>query len=89
MLAEVEKLKKQMSANSTMLPLNIECFMDDKDVHGQMKRQDMESICAELFDRVERCLRSCLEQSSNYFNTYQILSLLLYTYIYIFCRITA
>lgn len=35
---EVEKLKKQMSANSTRLPLNIECFMDDKDVHGDMKR---------------------------------------------------
>jgi hypothetical protein len=36
--AEVEKLKKQMSANSTTLPVNIECFMDDKDVHGDMKR---------------------------------------------------
>lgn len=35
---EVEKLKKQMSANSTRLPLNIECFMDDKDVHGDMNR---------------------------------------------------
>jgi molecular chaperone DnaK (HSP70) len=35
---EVEKLKKQMSANSTTLPMNIECFMDDKDVHGDMKR---------------------------------------------------
>lgn len=38
LLAEVEKLKKQMSANSTMLPINIECFMDDKDVRGEMKR---------------------------------------------------
>lgn len=36
--AEVEKLKKQMSANSTKLPMNIECFMDDKDVHGDLKR---------------------------------------------------
>jgi heat shock protein len=36
--AEVEKLKKQMSANSTKLPMNIECFMDDKDVHADMKR---------------------------------------------------
>ena len=35
---EVEKLKKQMSANSTKLPMNIECFMDDKDVHADMKR---------------------------------------------------
>lgn len=38
LLTEVEKLKKQMSANSTTLPINIECFMDDKDVRGEMKR---------------------------------------------------
>jgi molecular chaperone DnaK (HSP70) len=35
---ECEKLKKQMSANATTLPMNIECFMDDKDVYGTMKR---------------------------------------------------
>lgn len=38
LLTEVDKLKKQMSANSTKLPLNIECFMEDKDVHCDMKR---------------------------------------------------
>nr|UNE55961.1 heat shock 70 kDa protein cognate 4 [Paroster macrosturtensis] len=63
LLAEVEKLKKQMSANSTMLPLNIECFMDDKDVHALMKREEMEHLCTDLFHRVEICLRNCLEQS--------------------------
>ncbi|XP_033195781.1 heat shock protein 70Cb isoform X1 [Bombus vancouverensis nearcticus] len=63
LLAEVEKLKKQMSANSTMLPLNIECFMDEKDVHGEMKRADMEAMCAHLFKRVESTLRRCLEDS--------------------------
>jgi heat shock protein len=41
LLTEVEKLKKQMSANSTRLPMNIECFMNDKDVHGDMKRLAM------------------------------------------------
>lgn len=61
--AEVEKLKKQMSANSTKLPMNIECFMDDKDVHGDMKRVDMEELCAHLFQRVEKTLRKCLEES--------------------------
>ena len=35
---ECEKLKKLMSANSTPIPLNIECFMDDKDVSGRMDR---------------------------------------------------
>ncbi|XP_014280439.1 heat shock 70 kDa protein 4 [Halyomorpha halys] len=63
LLTEVEKLKKQMSANSTNLPLNIECFMDDKDVHGDMKRADMEGLCAHLFHRVELCLKKCFEDS--------------------------
>ncbi|XP_053598001.1 97 kDa heat shock protein [Microplitis demolitor] len=63
LLAEVEKLKKQMSANSTKLPINIECFMDEKDVHGDMKREDMETICHHLFKRVEAVLKKCLHDS--------------------------
>ena len=35
---ECEKLKKLMSANSTPIPINIECFMEDKDVTGKFKR---------------------------------------------------
>lgn len=35
---ECEKLKKLMSANSSDLPLNIECFMNDIDVSGRMNR---------------------------------------------------
>lgn len=66
LLAEVEKLKKQMSANSTTLPLNIECFMDEKDVHGEMKRADMEELCAHLFQRVEATLKQCLADSSKW-----------------------
>lgn len=63
LLGEVEKLKKQMSANSTKLPLNIECFMNDKDVHGDMKRTDMEELCAGLFERVEQTMLKCLQES--------------------------
>lgn len=59
----MEKIKKQMSANSTTLPLNIECFMEDKDVHGEMKRADMEALCGHLFQKVETTLRQCLVQS--------------------------
>uniref|UniRef100_A0A4W6E6A0 Heat shock protein 4b n=1 Tax=Lates calcarifer TaxID=8187 RepID=A0A4W6E6A0_LATCA len=33
---ECEKLKKLMSANSSDLPLNIECFMNDIDVSGKL-----------------------------------------------------
>ncbi|XP_066997592.2 heat shock 70 kDa protein 4L [Anabrus simplex] len=63
LITEVEKLKKQMSANSTKLPLNIECFMNDLDVHGEMKREDMEVICSHLLERAERTLRKCLDDS--------------------------
>ncbi|XP_011256245.1 heat shock 70 kDa protein 4L isoform X2 [Camponotus floridanus] len=63
LVAEAEKLKKQMSANSTNLPLNIECFMEEKDVHAQMNRNEMEALCAHLFERVERALRQCLSDS--------------------------
>lgn len=35
---ECEKLKKLMSANSSNLPLNIECFMNDIDVLSRMNR---------------------------------------------------
>lgn len=63
LLAEVEKLKKQMSANATKLPLNIECFMDDKDVHGDMNREDMEAMCQHLFKRIEAVLKKCLIDS--------------------------
>lgn len=66
LLAEVEKLKKQMSANSTKLPINIECFIDEKDVHGDLQRSDMEAMCAHLFKRVESTLRQCLAQSSKF-----------------------
>ena len=66
LLSEVEKLKKQMSANSTKLPINIECFMEEKDVHGDLQRVDMESMCAHLFKRVESTLRQCLAQSSEW-----------------------
>lgn len=36
---ECEKLKKLMSANSSDLPLNIECFMNDIDVSSKLNRQ--------------------------------------------------
>lgn len=61
---EVEKLKKQMSANATKLPLNIECLMDDKDVTSNMCRADFEAMSKSLLERVERTLRDCLKASS-------------------------
>ncbi|XP_050521873.1 heat shock 70 kDa protein 4 [Daktulosphaira vitifoliae] len=63
LLAEVEKIKKQMSANSTKLPMNIECFMDDKDVHAGINRSEFEELSMHLFNRVENTLDQCLKES--------------------------
>ncbi|CAB1337651.1 unnamed protein product [Coregonus sp. 'balchen'] len=50
---ECEKLKKLMSANSSDLPLNIECFMNDIDVSGKL-------------NRVEAPLHNLMEQASQF-----------------------
>ncbi|KAM5278958.1 heat shock protein 105 kDa isoform 2-T2 [Hipposideros larvatus] len=60
---ECEKLKKLMSSNSTDLPLNIECFMNDKDVSGKMNRAQFEELCAELLQRIEAPLYSLMEHT--------------------------
>ncbi|XP_030642084.1 heat shock 70 kDa protein 4L [Chanos chanos] len=60
---ECEKLKKLMSANSSDLPLNIECFMNDIDVTGKMNRGQFEELCAQYLMRVEAPLKAVLDQS--------------------------
>ncbi|XP_068456115.1 heat shock 70 kDa protein 4a [Clinocottus analis] len=60
---ECEKLKKLMSANSSDLPLNIECFMNDIDVSGKLNRGQFEEMCAALLAKVEGPLRSVMEQA--------------------------
>ncbi|GFR98876.1 heat shock protein 105 kDa [Elysia marginata] len=57
---ECEKLRKLMSANVQPIPLNIECFMDDKDVHASMKREQFEELAAPIFKRIEDTLQSVL-----------------------------
>uniref|UniRef100_A0A8D0ANR6 Heat shock protein 4a n=1 Tax=Sander lucioperca TaxID=283035 RepID=A0A8D0ANR6_SANLU len=60
---ECEKLKKLMSANSSDLPLNIECFMNDIDVSGKLNRGQFEEMCAGLLAKVEGPLRNVMEQA--------------------------
>jgi len=60
---EVEKIKKQLGMNTTNLPLNIECFMDDKDVSATINREKFEEMCADLIDRVEPPLQQALSES--------------------------
>uniref|UniRef100_A0A8C5QBW7 Heat shock protein 105 kDa n=1 Tax=Leptobrachium leishanense TaxID=445787 RepID=A0A8C5QBW7_9ANUR len=59
---ECEKLKKLMSSNSTDLPLNIECFMNDIDVSGRMNRSEFEGLCSDLLQRIDAPLQSLMEQ---------------------------
>ncbi|XP_068037266.1 heat shock protein 105 kDa isoform X3 [Anomalospiza imberbis] len=60
---ECEKLKKLMSSNSTDIPLNIECFMNDTDVSGKMNRSQFEELCADLLQRIEMPLLALMEQT--------------------------
>lgn len=35
---KVDKLKRQMSANISALPVNVECLIDERDFAAKMKR---------------------------------------------------
>jgi heat shock protein 4 len=48
--AAVEKLKKVLSANA-VAPINIESLMNDVDVRGQLKREEMEELLKPLLER--------------------------------------
>lgn len=41
LMNEAEKVKKMMSTVSTQVPLNIECYADDKDVSSAVKRYEI------------------------------------------------
>lgn len=63
LLSECERLKKLMSANTQEIPLNIECFIDEKDVTGKMCREAFEKLASGLLDRVETTMRQVLQAS--------------------------
>ncbi|GMT18318.1 hypothetical protein PFISCL1PPCAC_9615 [Pristionchus fissidentatus] len=63
LLDESEKVKKQMSANQTPIPLNIECFMNDKDVSGKMQRAEFEELAKPIFDKLRALLQNLLIQT--------------------------
>ncbi|MCP9258980.1 hypothetical protein DINM_001965 [Dirofilaria immitis] len=62
LLDECEKIKKQMSSNSTAIPLNIECFMNDMDVTGKMQRSQFEELVQPLLDRMRVLLTNLLKE---------------------------
>uniref|UniRef100_A0AAY4EMH2 Uncharacterized protein n=1 Tax=Denticeps clupeoides TaxID=299321 RepID=A0AAY4EMH2_9TELE len=55
---ECEKLKKLMSANSSDLPLNIECFMNDIDVSAVLNRSVTYKSCGQQLPAVLSHLRN-------------------------------
>ncbi len=61
LVIECEKLKQSMSANSTDLPMAIECLMDEKDVAGRMNREAFEALAAPLLARLEAATGRLLE----------------------------
>ena len=63
LMTEAEKLKKLMASNQNKIPLNIECFMDDKDVKGGMDRACFEELIAGDLAQIEATLNECLETS--------------------------
>jgi len=63
LLAECEKLKKQMSANNNRLPINVECLYEDRDFSSSMDRGLFEELAAPLFQRIHSILKTALERA--------------------------
>ncbi|KIW08961.1 uncharacterized protein PV09_00872 [Verruconis gallopava] len=61
-LAACEKLKKVLSANSSG-PINIESLMNDVDVRGMLKREELEELVRPLLDRVTKPLEQALAEA--------------------------
>ena len=63
LLTECEKLKKLLSANSTSIPMNIECLLEDYDFSSRIGRVEFEELCSDLLIQVEANVREALVQS--------------------------
>ena len=61
-LAACEKLKKILSAN-LQGPINIESLMNDVDVRGMLKREELEELVRPLLERVTKPLEQALAEA--------------------------
>ncbi|VDD74042.1 unnamed protein product [Mesocestoides corti] len=64
LLKSCERLKKVMSTNSTKIPINVECLMDDTDISSSMNREFFESLCVPLLVRIKATMEKALAQSN-------------------------
>ncbi|KAF2849798.1 heat shock protein Hsp88 [Plenodomus tracheiphilus IPT5] len=60
--AGVEKLKKVLSANNAA-PLNVESIMNDVDVRGMLKREELEELMAPLLERATAPIEQALAEA--------------------------
>ncbi|KAK3699733.1 adenyl-nucleotide exchange factor sse1 [Vermiconidia calcicola] len=60
--AAVEKMKKVLSANANA-PINIESLMNDVDVRGMLKREELEELVKPLLDRASAPLEQALAEA--------------------------
>merc|ERR1719222_1073848 len=60
----VEKVKKQMSANSNKLPMQIDSLVDDVDVNISVDRATFEQLACEQLEEVRTCLLSLLQATT-------------------------
>jgi heat shock protein 4 len=61
--AGVEKLKKILSANN-MAPLNVESIMNDVDVRGMLKREELEELMKPLLERATAPIEQALAEAN-------------------------
>lgn len=67
LIAECEKLKKNLSANPNELPINIECLHDDRDFTGKIDRATFEEISQQLFEGIATMLKTTLMRAAEKF----------------------
>jgi len=60
----VEKVKKQMSANSNKLPMQIDSLVEDTDVSVSVDRATFEQLAQQQLEEVRSCLLSLLQATT-------------------------
>lgn len=68
LIVECEKLKKQMSANSNELPINIECLQDDRDFSARLDRTQFEQLSQQLLGRINNIFQRALDNAREQFD---------------------
>ena len=69
LIAECEKIKKQMSANSNELPINVECLYDEKDFTGRIDRTLFEQLSQPLLAKMNDIFVRAFNSANDKFNT--------------------